>query len=472
MRCKSGSEIELGVAERVEISSDGKTYRFYLKKTFWTDGHPVIAYDFENSWKTILKPNFPSLCAYLLYPIKNAEKYAKGLCEEALVGIYSQDAQTLIVELENPSPYFLALTAFPLYMPTPSHLKDSPSYWAEKDPLNVVCNGPFSLDVVKPGSEILLKKNTSFWNKSQILLDQIHISIIGSDLTAIQLFEKGELDLIGGSLFSLSPEIFPEMKNDDRLQYFPMAASTFCTLNTKSFPFHNQHLRTAFQKAAQNHPYLQKEIEYNGHIPAKNALPPSLSTLDSRNEDISAPNGVQDLLKKGCEELQIETEKLEELTLYYKPNSIEKKFAQTLQKIWAETLGISIQIKQIETKSLIEKLYAKDYEIAITSWIAQFHDPINLLERFKDPTHSKNYPGWSSSNYQNLLHEIAISNGPLRRQLIQEAEKILEEANIIIPLYHWKSPTLLQSRVQGLEVTDSGGILIEKCRLEPNQPRM
>ena len=48
-RCQSGVEIELALAEKVEISPDQKTYLFSLRKSNWNDGVPVTAYDFEKA---------------------------------------------------------------------------------------------------------------------------------------------------------------------------------------------------------------------------------------------------------------------------------------------------------------------------------------------------------------------------------------------------------------------------------------
>ena len=102
--------------------------------------------------------------------------------------------------------------------------------------------------------------------------------------------------------------------------------------------------------------------------------------------------------------------------------------------------------------------------MALFYWIAQFHDPINILERFKDPKNPKNYPGWDSENYQNLLDAaVAATNLQQRKQMLAQAEKILEEEKILIPLYHWKNPLLLHPRVKEFVTTDSGGLLMEKC---------
>ncbi len=440
-RCKSGSEIEPGIAQRVEISNDGKTYLFHLRKTNWSDGSPVTANDFEASWKEILTPGFPAPCAYLLYPIKNAENYAKGLCAKDDVGITSLDDSTLKVELESPTPHFLSLTAFPLLLPSK----------------NSLCNGPFLIEKMKVGSEILLAKNKGFWDPQKVSLSEIHISIIPEETTALNLFEKGEIDIIGGPLTPIPIESMAGLKG---AQNMPMEASTFCVMNTKTLPFSNASIRKAFTLSIQNSPVLTQEIKEMGQIPAKSMLPPSLSLRDS----LPYEGNAQELLAQGLKE--IGKDSLKGLVLNYKPSPIEKKIAQTLQKIWEDELGIRVHLEQLDATSLIQKLYAKNYDLSITSWIAQVHDPINLLERFKEEN-PKNYSSWSDDNYRALL-EKATSSIEQRTFYLEKAQAVLEETMPIIPLYHWNFPLLVNPRINSPPITDSGGILFEKASINPS----
>lgn len=439
-RCKEGSLIEPGVAEKVEISKDGKTYLFYLRKTNWSDGSPVTASDFEASWKEILTPGFPAPCAYLLYPIKNAEKYAKGRCNRDDVGITSLDPYTLKVDLEAPTPHFLSLTAFPLLLP----YKDSLS------------NGPFLIKKMNVGSEIFLEKNKEFWNLQKIFLEKIHISIISDETTALNLFEKGELDIIGGPLTPIPIESLYRQKG---IKNMPMEASTFCVMNTKTLPFSNVSIRKAFTLSIQKNPILTQEIIEMGQIPAKSILPPTLSLV----EPFPNEENVKDLLAKGLNE--IGKESLKGLVLNHKQGPTEKKVAQTLQKIWEDELGVHVHLQQLDAASLVLKLYGKHYDLSLTSWIAQVHDPINILERFKESANPKNYSSWSDDAYRDFL-EKAIDSIEQRKFYLEKAQALLEENMPVIPLYHWNFPLLVNPRVKTPPITDSGGILFEKASIE------
>lgn len=68
-----------GVAERWEISPDGKTYRFYLRPAAkWSDGSPVLAEDFVWSWKRVLHPETASEYFYHLSHLTNAARFNSG----------------------------------------------------------------------------------------------------------------------------------------------------------------------------------------------------------------------------------------------------------------------------------------------------------------------------------------------------------------------------------------------------------
>ena len=102
---------EPGVAERWEISKDLKTYTFYLNKNAkWSNGEVIVSSDFVFSFKRMLTPKLGADYAYMLYVIKNAEKYnKKAITDFSKVGVKEIDPHTLKITLDNPTPYFFSL---------------------------------------------------------------------------------------------------------------------------------------------------------------------------------------------------------------------------------------------------------------------------------------------------------------------------------------------------------------------------
>lgn len=442
-RCLPGGSVELALADRVEITLQGTLYTFHLRNASWTDGKPISAFDFERSWKQILE--FPGPCTFLFYPIKNAEKVSRKAMPIEDVGIWALNAHTLVVELERPTPYFYSLTAFPSFLPVPNHAPDDP----------FVCSGPFRIEKLVHNSEIGLKKNRSYWNEKNIQLDEIHISIVPDETTALQMFERGDLDWIGGSLSPIPPDAIGKLQN--QIVYVPAAASTLCTFNTKQFPFNDKNLRKAFSLAINRNEIVEQQ---GMQIPAKTILP---SVFSDQSLCLYDREGAILYFEKGLKELGIEAKDLENLALYYRSTQGEKRLAQTLQKQWKELFGITIPLVQLDFKTHAQKLQAKDYQIALASWIAQFEDPVSILDRFKYEDHLKNYPGWENEKYLEYLAEAHFSLK--RKELLNEAEKILADEVPLTAIYHWSSPSLCSPRIKKIATSPCGGMLFERFEL-------
>lgn len=461
-RCLPDGTPELAIAETIDISEDKKTYTFHLKKTVWSDGTPITAYDFEQSWKQSIDPAAPSLCAYLFYPILNAEAASRGTKKMEEVGIHSLDAQTLEVILERPTPYFLSLTSFPSYFPVPQHKLTEID--ASEFSARVISNGPFMTEKMESKNALVLRKNPLFWNPSAIRLEGISILILPSEQTALEMFEKGELDWLGGLLSPIPPDAVPSIQQ--RLQFFPVAASTFCTLNIEKAPFSNIHIRKAFSLAIDREE-IAREILPTHQILATRYIPPSMD--EDRNRNLFPPFDpklAKEYFAQGLQELGIS---LDSISLHFPTGIVDRRLAQVLQQKWEEILGIRVQLEQRDFKTHKNILHNREYEIALAHWIAQYQDPINILERFKSRLNAKNYPAWEDRDFSHWLdlaqNAIHLND---RKELIDLAEERLAECCPLIPLYHWSAPSLTHPRVQNLQTTPSGGILFERCWISAN----
>ena len=132
-RINREEKAEPALAQVIEVSSDLMTYTFYLRNAKWTNGEQVKASDFAYAWKKILDPSFASDNSFQLYPIKNAQDIKKGKMHIDLLGVEVIDDLTLKVTLEQPTPYFLELTAFPAFFPVCEAADRLNPFWAEKE---------------------------------------------------------------------------------------------------------------------------------------------------------------------------------------------------------------------------------------------------------------------------------------------------------------------------------------------------
>ena len=193
-----------GVAKSWIVSPDGKTYTFTLRDSaVWSNGDAVTASDFVYAWKRMLTPSLGSKYPDMLYDVVNAEDFNKGKIEDFNeVGVKALNSKTLIVNLENPAPYFLGLlghyTTRPVHKPTIQKFGEIDtigSQWTR--PGNFVGNGPFTLEEWKLNKVLKVKKNKLYWNADKVKLNEIHFFPVDNasreDLISV---EQGEIDVI------------------------------------------------------------------------------------------------------------------------------------------------------------------------------------------------------------------------------------------------------------------------------------
>ncbi len=159
----AGWEVLPDVAQRWQISDDGRRYTFHLRDDVtWSDGTQVTAEDFVYSWIRSLDPatEAPIGKASLLYNIKNARAYNEGdITGPDQVGVKAIDKLTLEVKLERVASYFL-YTIFTLY-PVPAHVvKIHGDAWT--DPEHIITNGAFRWDSYKPGEFLSLVRDPTY----------------------------------------------------------------------------------------------------------------------------------------------------------------------------------------------------------------------------------------------------------------------------------------------------------------------
>jgi oligopeptide transport system substrate-binding protein len=456
--------IKLAQAKSYKISDDKLTYTFTLGDNYWSNGKPVTAYDFEQSWKDILSPNFPSTGDYQFAPIKNAKKARKGLVPLEQVGIKALDEKTLVIDLEHPTPYLLKLLSQPCFYPINIEQDRENPNWAVQVGAKYVCNGPFTLEGFKQGDQISLIANPKYRKTNDGHPQKIVFNIVENDHITLEMFKQGTVDMLGDSLTDIPLEKVSELEKKWTFNAEAQPYSVFINFNTTKQPFNNTKIRAAFalainrqdligmlgKKCKKNTKTDSVNLAYKAGLTATSIVPPCIK--ENRYQQFFKDNDVAQaniLLNEGMAELGITKDAFKSLPLaYYCRIYGADEIVQIIQQQWAKAFGIFIKLEKLDFSVAVDKLNNRDYSMCLSSWLAFYDDPINVLERFKFRNYTMNHVGWENPKFIELLDRSNYEEGDKRLLTLEEAEKVLIDDMPVIPLYHRNYVYLMNPKLE------------------------
>ncbi|NDD58501.1 MAG: peptide ABC transporter substrate-binding protein [Chlamydiae bacterium] len=443
---------ELALAEAVSVSKDLKTYIFKLKQCFWSNGKPVSAFDFEYSWKKIISPLFSTAFVYFFYPIKNAKHANDGLCPVDSVGIKAIDASTLEVQLENPTPEFLELTAHTLYSPVNHELDKIHPNWGLGEDDQFICNGPFLIKKLTPGVRATFIKNNMYWDRDQVRLEQVTITKDNSFI-ANEMFKNDETDWLGKPLRAWEP--FFSKNTEDAVSSTPMGIY-WCVFNTSSFPFNNLKLRQALSLSI-NRQVLVESICYDA-LPASTPLPLAHTMNHDPKEVVGNQEKAKILFEEALDELRLTRKNFPVLNLVYSNSNIRESSSLFLAQTWQRLFQINCQVVGYEFHSCLNKMMKGDYQIGTLFWQSLIDNPLYTLNAFKENDHEINFAKWSNSQYISLLDQAQKEVDPLLRiKFLAEAERILIREKPVLPLFYEKERNLKKPHLKNVCYSQTTG---------------
>ncbi len=455
-----------GIAERFEQSDDYKTFTFYLRDAHWSDGHPITAYDFETTWKTILSPAFPCEFANDLFILKNGQAAKLNRCSLDAIGVKAIDAHTLIVQLDHSVPYFLQLAATHSFFAVPEHITSLHPDWADNSGEKFVCNGPFQMKEWRHYNFIEVQKNAQYWDKEKVRLEKISLVLIEDENTELTMFENGELDWAGSPMSTLPIDALSTLKKTGNVTTYPMLGVYYYIFNTKEFPFNNVHIRRAFALSI-NRKTIIDNITQSDQVPAMAMIPPTMWKEDRsyfQDHDLKEARREFDL---GLKELNINLSQFPPITLSFNSTSAHHKIAQAIQEQWQRTFGIRVRLENKEWKVFLDELRHNKFQVARMGGIANFRDPISFLELYKYRSSSNNYSQWNNSHFTQLLEKADLTVDQAERTaFLMEAEKLLIEEMPIAPIYFYTGSYMKKPYVKNVQLSDLADIDFKTAYLE------
>ncbi|MFJ3387166.1 peptide ABC transporter substrate-binding protein [Lysinibacillus sp. NPDC086135] len=457
-----------GMAEKWEISPDKKTYTFHLRDAKWSNGDTVVAGDFEYAWKWALNPDNLSAYSSIFYPIKGAQAYHQNGGSADDVGIKAEDDKTLVVTLENPTPYFLELTGFKTYLPVNKKVTEANKQWYADAGENYVTNGPYKLSDWKHDASIVLTKFEDYWDASNVDVDTVNIAMIEKEPTVATNFKSGSLDYIGAPFQTVDLNAIDGFKKDGSLRIKDQASIYWYKFNTKDKIMNNANIRKALALAIDRQKLIDN-VTKGEQKPATGMIPVAVPNFTKdrgyfKDNDVDAAKAA---LEAGMKELGIKDAKDIKVNISFNTSEAHAAIAQYIQEEWSKKLGISSQLDNSEWQVYIDKLKTGDYQIGRMGWVADYLDPYTFLEQFDTAKNGNNQTGWENAEYKKLLDKaVAEVDEAKRLDYLKQAEAIIMTEFPVAPIYYYTNLSVVKKGIENLDPNPTGDIHLKYVKIK------
>ncbi|MBP3039866.1 peptide ABC transporter substrate-binding protein [Bacillaceae bacterium Marseille-Q3522] len=432
-----------------KVSEDGLVHTFTIRDNKWSNGDPVTAYDYEYSWKRTFREVGYYNYSFADAKILNAQEIMDGTKSPDELGVKAEDEKTLVVTLSEPNPLLNFSMAFSAYFPVNQKFVESvgEDYGQEYD--KVLYNGPFVLSDWKHEQGWQFKKNPDYWDADNVNLEEVNVSIVKEESTAVNLYESSKVDAV-----EISSSFIDRYKEDPNYSTSPTASIRFLRFNHKHEVLSNGNIRRALSFGWDKQA-LTDVILKNGSVSTYFLVPdipklPSGDSFRSLNGDFSGTlEEAQEYWQQGLTELGIESVEVGLLTA---DETDDKATAEYLKEQWEsnfEGLTVNIVLQPFQSRLELEK--AIDYDISMSSYTPSTADPLNYLRMWRTGA-SFNRMDYSNTAYDELVSKAESELDEVKRyEMLAEAERILfEEDAAIIPMYQVSSAIIQRSYVKDL----------------------
>ena len=446
-----------GVAQTWDATTDGLTYVFHLRANAkWSNGDPVTARDFAFAFQRILTPVFGAAYSFMLWPIKNAEKFNKGeLKDFSTVGVEVIDDRTLRLRLERPTPYLPALTSHNTWQPLHraslekfGKADDRANPWTR--PGNLVSNGPFMLAEWTPNARVVVAKNPHYWGATHTWLERVIFFPTEKADTEDHNFRAGQVHLTYDVPKSKIPPY--RAQSPSPLRVDPLLAVSYLTFNVLKPPFTDARVRRALSLAIDREAIAQRVLN-GAFLPAATMVPPDCGAYTPGTR---VPTDYAEARRLLAEAGFPGGKNLPSIPVQVLNDENEPRMAEAIQAIWLRELGVRITIEPYEQKTLFQNEQTLAHTLGFLGWTADFTDASTFLEIFRTGN-GQNWTGWSNKDYDVLLDRAATTADPRARlAILQQAEKLLLEVAPVAPVAFRARTYLIHPAVKNWEPSPLG----------------
>jgi dipeptide transport system substrate-binding protein len=456
MQFKPGStEVVPGLAEKWEVSPDGKTYTFHLRKgvkfhsTPWfTPTREMNADDVLWSLNRINDRNHPAHAA-----ARNGYPYWAGMGMNGLIrSIGKVDPMTVRIELTRAEAAFIANMAMSSLASVYSAEYGEQLLKAGKlEQINTqpIGTGPFVFKSYQKDATIRYAANKAYWGGAP-KIDNLIFAVTPDPAVRLQRLKAGEC-LVG----LLLGDQVASAQADPRLGVLmnkPLATS-YIAPNSKHGVLGDKRFRQALSLAIDRKAFVQ--AVYGGHgDPAGSFLPPRIWSHDASIQNAHDPERAKALVKASGYDGG-------ELVLFATARDGGVQRGVTLlQQDWAR-IGVNVRVQLMELGELYKRTGKGEHDLALLSWFSDNGDPDNFLTPNLSCAAVEgggNKAQWCFKPFDDLLAAgRATPDVAQRTEVYRKAQAMLHEEMGVIPVAHRMSPYGVNKRVQGYIATPFGG---------------
>jgi ABC-type oligopeptide transport system substrate-binding subunit/DNA-binding SARP family transcriptional activator len=436
-------EIVPDLAHSWEVLERGQVYVFHLRyDAHWSDGKPLTAIDVEFAWKRVLDPVTDSPFANELYVVKGGQAFHSGaLSDPDQVGVHALDDVTLLVELEQPTGYFLQLLPLPATFPIPRHtVQAHGDKWADLG--KIVTSGPFHLQAWQPGERIVLDRNPNYYGSSIGNVERIEFVMDEERRSLLDRYEAGELDVIFQDI--LSPEQMEQARHryaEDLLQE-PDLSTAFIAFDVRRPPFADPRIRRALAMALDRESLVQ-EAWKGLYAPAAGGLVPP--GMPGHVPGIALPYDPEEARTLLAEAGYSHSKGIPDVEAVTWGEGFGWQGVQNMAGQWRDNLGLEITWQRLEPRSFLTRVEEDPPHMWFMGWSVDYPDPHNFL----GPMIDRYLMGWKHDAFRKLLRQAQSTTDQSQRMILfRQAEQILVEQAPLIPVLYWQKYLLLKPWVR------------------------
>jgi peptide/nickel transport system substrate-binding protein/oligopeptide transport system substrate-binding protein len=357
------AQVEPGLAERWEISRDGRTYTFHLRRgVSFHDGAPFRALTVVKSWERALDPQAKSGAGEFLYPIRGARDFHEGKAT-SITGVIVRDDSTLLITLDQPLAAFVKLLAMPVASIVPE--RAGPDLGEHP-----VGTGPWRFVEWHHDDYLLFARNDHYFLGAP-KAESLEARVIAEPSTSVAEFESGTVDVLQIPAGQTS-----EWEEDESRR--PLLSSTpalelvYVGINTTRGPLRDVRVRQAINYAIDINTIIERLVSGRG-TRAAGVIPPALPAYDSTRKSYPFdPARAKQLLAAAGYPNGIDIE------LWTSATPIYVRIAETIQA-YLNAVGIRTKVVQRESTASRAAARKGETDMILKDWYADYPDGENFL---------------------------------------------------------------------------------------------